>query len=79
MFSCIFNFICLLQDKATQQMHQVRFDDPISLRLKYEVAEMFNLRGVGTWNIDCLDFSDASYAKEQTSLMFKAFPNYPRS
>ncbi|KAK7486439.1 hypothetical protein BaRGS_00022363 [Batillaria attramentaria] len=66
------------KDKSTGQMHQVRYDDPMSLGLKYKMAVELGLRGVGTWNIDCLDYSDASYAVQQRQLMFDAFPSYPR-
>ncbi|KAL8579254.1 hypothetical protein ACOMHN_010838 [Nucella lapillus] len=72
--SPFFNF----RDPVTEQMHQVRYDDPTSLGLKYGLAEGLGLRGVGTWNIDCLDFSHAPYAREQTRLMFDALPTYPR-
>ena len=59
-------------------MHQVRYDDPHSLSLKYAAAETLGLRGVGVWNIDSLDFSDAPYAVQQTKEMFDALPNYPK-
>ena len=72
------SLIFLQQDATTGQMHQVRYDDPESLGLKYSAAEMLGLRGVGTWNIDCLDFSSAPYAEEQTKKMFGAFPSYPK-
>eukprot|EP00916_Digyalum_oweni_P017764 GHVL01029333.1.p1 GENE.GHVL01029333.1~~GHVL01029333.1.p1 ORF type:complete len:374 (-),score=18.52 GHVL01029333.1:66-1187(-) len=66
------------KDTTTGQMNQVRYDDPESLKVKYSAAQSLGLRGVGTWNIDCLDYSDAPYAAEQTQKMFDAFPTYPR-
>lgn len=68
-----FNF----KDPKTGMMHQVRYDDPESLAIKYQMAMLVDLRGVGSWNIDCLDFSDAPYAVQQTKLMFEALPSYP--
>lgn len=64
------------KDKVSGQMHQVRYDDPTSLKLKYQMAVHLGLRGVGTWNIDSLDYSDAPYAAQQRKLMFDAFPSY---
>ncbi|KAF6266769.1 glycoside hydrolase superfamily [Scenedesmus sp. NREL 46B-D3] len=42
------------QDGAT---HQVWYDDPTSLALKYQVAAIHGLKGIGFWNLDCLDYS----------------------
>lgn len=69
-----FNF----KDPSTGEMHQVRYDDPSSLGLKYSFAVKLDLRGVGTWNIDCLDYSDTPAAASLRKGMFDAFPVYPR-
>ncbi|XP_076451151.1 di-N-acetylchitobiase-like [Babylonia areolata] len=71
--SPFFNF----EDPATGQMHQVRYDDPVSLRIKYSLAMSLDLRGVGTWNIDCLDFSSTPFAQRHRQEMFDALPHYP--
>lgn len=66
------------KDTSTGDMHQVRYDDPQSLGLKTKLAVHLGLRGMGTWNIDSLDYSNAPYAAYQRQLMFDAFPSYPR-
>ncbi len=52
---------------------QVWFDDPHSLRLKYQVAVDNGLRGVGFWNLDCLDYhSENPLVMQQTGSMWDA-------
>ena len=42
---------------ADGQMHQVWFDNPHSLRVKYQFAKDQKLRGIGFWNLDLLDYN----------------------
>ena len=56
-----------------QHTHQVWYDDPESLMRKYAVAAEMHLRGVGMWNVDCLDYKSTNPAvKEQTRAMWDA-------
>ncbi|KAL4858571.1 Di-N-acetylchitobiase [Chlorella vulgaris] len=43
-------------DAADSYSHQIWFDDPASIRLKCQLATELGLRGVGVWNLDCLDY-----------------------
>lgn len=45
-----FNYL----SKEDGKTHQVWYDDPDSLKAKYEVAAAAGLAGVGFWNLDCL-------------------------
>ena len=38
--------------------YQLWYDDPLSLGFKFDLARSLNLRGIGFWNIDLLDYSD---------------------
>ena len=42
--------------------HQVWFDSPASLRLKYGLARAAGLRGVGSWRSDFVDYGSAEAA-----------------
>ncbi|XP_074660878.1 di-N-acetylchitobiase-like [Tubulanus polymorphus] len=65
-----FNF----KDGKTGKIHQMRYDDVESLRIKYELALMNKLLGVGMWNADCLDYSDTKTARAQRRQMWGAIP-----
>lgn len=53
--------------------HQIWYDDPESLVLKYNISHYFGLRGVGMWNADAVDFqTDPEGAKK----MWDALPAY---
>jgi hypothetical protein len=52
---------------------QVWYDDPASLALKYQVAADYGLKGIGFWNLDCLDYSSADkLVQQQTREMWAA-------
>jgi len=53
-------------------IHQVQFDDPHSLSLKYKLAQVMGLRGVGVWNIDSLDYTDTAMGEDIRRKMFGA-------
>ena len=55
--------------------HQVWYDDPRSLTLKYKFAANQELNGVAIWNADLLDYSDLTRAQEDTKDMWDALEN----
>ena len=56
-------------------MHQVWYDDPQSLRLKYKFADHMNMRGVGMWEADSLDYTDTPEGKQERADMWGALPD----
>ena len=52
--------------------HQVWYDNPYSLKQKYEIAAKIGLNGVAIWNSDLLDYSDLARSKKQTKDMWDA-------
>ena len=60
-------------------LHQVWMDDQETLALKYDLANSFNLRGVGMWNADALNYSvnASSEVQEDTREMWKAMRRFP--
>lgn len=53
--------------------HQVWFDNPQSLTIKYSYAAEANLRGIAFWNTDTLDYkSNTTSAVEQVTMMWNA-------
>jgi di-N-acetylchitobiase len=51
----------------------VWYDDPASLALKYQVAADHGLKGIGFWNLDCLDYSSKDkLVQQQTRDMWDA-------
>jgi di-N-acetylchitobiase len=59
----------------TNQTYQIQFDDPMSLKMKYDLAAKMGLRGVGMWNIDSLDYSDSDSGRQVRDAMFGALPS----
>lgn len=59
-------------DPLTAKSYQVQYDNPQSLSLKYKLASKKNLRGVGMWNIDSLDYTDSAQGEHLRSQMFDA-------
>jgi Di-N-acetylchitobiase len=45
--------------------HQVWMDDPETLLAKYDLANSFQLRGIGMWHADSLDYSANASAEVQ--------------
>lgn len=56
------------------QRYQVNYDDPVSLRLKWQSALKMGFRGAGIWNIDMLDYSSNSKASADRKDMWDAIP-----
>lgn len=52
--------------------HQVWFDNPDSLKMKYDFAAKENLTGIAIWNADLLDYSDIPRAMLETKKMWDA-------
>lgn len=44
--------------------HDVRYDDPQSLTCKYQLISTYNLRGVGMWHPDSLDYKNTTMVKD---------------
>ena len=61
---------------ADGRPHQVWYDDPTSLRIKYEWAVSRDLRGVGMWEADDLDYADTPAAHTQRGQVWGALPRY---
>ncbi|KAI6658132.1 Di-N-acetylchitobiase-like [Oopsacas minuta] len=53
---------------STQQMW---YDDPLSLGFKYELARSLELRGIGFWNIDLMDYSNTLLNKLMRNEMWE--------
>lgn len=57
-------------------VHQVWYDDPSSLSIKYRYAlEYGKLKGIAIWNADLLDYSKLTRGVSQTHLMWKTLRN----
>jgi len=52
--------------------HQVWYDDPESLQLKYIYAKQHAVRGLAFWNVDSLDYSDSPFSMKLTAEMWEA-------
>ncbi|BFZ25412.1 hypothetical protein BsWGS_28451 [Bradybaena similaris] len=63
------------ENTINNQSYQIQFDDPESLKIKYELASRMGLQGVGMWNIDALDYSDSAVGKNIREKMFSALPS----
>lgn len=68
---------CLFQNVTDGVTHQVWYDDPKSLSVKFMYAIDQNLRGVGVWNTEAVNYTsqlpdDILAVRE----MWDAFPEY---
>ncbi|CAI5685290.1 di-N-acetylchitobiase [Oreochromis niloticus] len=54
------------------QIHQVWYDDPQSICPKADSVMSKDLRGIGMWNANILDYSDDPDARQQTTMMWNA-------
>ncbi|XP_065175391.1 di-N-acetylchitobiase-like [Sycon ciliatum] len=57
-------------DQATGQRHQVWYDDPISLAIKYELVQKMRLRGLAFWGTDFLDYTGTEEARAEAVVMW---------
>lgn len=53
-------------------VHQVWYDDPESLVLKYQLAKKIGMKGLAFWNVDCLEYNGSQSSKILTDAMWKA-------
>ena len=68
------------QDPSSGILHQIWYDDPQSLAMKYEKALDLKLRGVGMWNAECVDYLSTEHDEiVAVKQMWDAFPNYKKS
>lgn len=66
-------------DATTGAVHQVWFDNPRSLSAKFALAASMGLRGVGTWELDALDYTSSDpIIRNQTAAMWDAFGVFSR-
>ncbi|XP_069795478.1 di-N-acetylchitobiase-like [Narcine bancroftii] len=52
--------------------HEVWYDDPQSIFMKTLISKKFNLRGVGVWNANLLDYSKGASTEKPTEEMWNA-------
>lgn len=57
------------QDVGTNTTHQVWFDDPFSIQYKFKMATAMQLRGVGMWTANFLDYGNATMVQSMWGLM----------
>lgn len=67
---------CFSKDSSSGNTHQMWYDDPESLGLKYQYAVDNDLRGVGMWTANFLDYTDTPEGEKQRSEMWGALPVY---
>ncbi len=52
------------------------FDNVASLTIKYQYAVQADLRGVGMWTADSVDYAHTVHAQKQRQEMWTALPDY---
>lgn len=67
------------KDPSSHQQYQIWYDDPASLTLKYNSAVTLDLRGVGVWNTESLDY-DSSNPDQVKAVhdMWAALPDWKK-
>ncbi|CAG2235869.1 CTBS [Mytilus edulis] len=63
--------------KVYNSTYQVQFDNPASLKIKFQTIQNLGVRGFGMWNADAVNYMDNSTVgiKERTE-MWGAFPSF---
>jgi spore germination protein YaaH len=75
-FEVKYVIIFIIIDDATKQMHQVWYDDSLSLKIKTGIAKSAMMRGVGMWTGDFVAYqSDPRSAAEFWAAMQNFFEN----
>ncbi|GFO06697.1 Di-n-acetylchitobiase [Plakobranchus ocellatus] len=64
----------MYMNQTTNVTYQIQYDNPQSLKMKYNYATSQNLRGIGIFHIDMLDYSDTSEGIEMRKQMFGLLP-----
>ncbi|XP_050410641.1 di-N-acetylchitobiase [Patella vulgata] len=62
--------------EADNTTYQIWFDDAQSLKLKYDMAVQFGLRGVSMWTADSIDYNNTVSALEQRREIWRTIPSY---
>uniref|UniRef100_A0A0B7A6N8 GH18 domain-containing protein n=2 Tax=Arion vulgaris TaxID=1028688 RepID=A0A0B7A6N8_9EUPU len=62
------------QNSTTSKIYQIQYDDPLSLTMKYKLAADMDIRGVGIWTVDYLDYSDSPAGQQMRQSMFDPLP-----
>ena len=75
LYKVIVSMFLMLQHKGSASVYQVWYDDVKSLRIKYKLAERMNLRGVGMWYGDALDYKDTQEGRQERADMWGALPD----
>ena len=60
-------------------MHQLWYENPKTLKHKYDFATSNNLRGVGMWNADSVTFGGSPQVRKAAEQMWEALPDYKHS
>lgn len=55
-------------DRNGTKQYQLWWDDASTLPAKYAIAARYGLRGVGFWNVDCLECEDAACRREAATM-----------
>ncbi|XP_022110867.1 di-N-acetylchitobiase-like isoform X2 [Acanthaster planci] len=63
-------------DKGTGKPHQVWYDDPETLVVRYLYAKNADLRGVSMWQAECLDYGPDPETKRLTKAMWDAIDKF---
>lgn len=61
-------------NKVTNQTHLIWYDTSYSYNMKYQTVQMLNLRGIGIWNLNHLNYSRPQDVKELWSTIPKYDP-----
>ncbi|XP_071955561.1 di-N-acetylchitobiase-like [Antedon mediterranea] len=62
------------KNTETGRTHQMWYDDPESLSYRYKYAKSADLRGIGVWHGDCLDYDGKG--KQQAREMWEAITSF---
>ncbi|XP_038059836.1 di-N-acetylchitobiase-like [Patiria miniata] len=63
-------------DKTTGKPHQVWYDDPETLTVRYLYAKHADLRGVAMWHAECLDYGPDPATQKLTKAMWDAIDEF---
>ncbi|XP_046585500.1 di-N-acetylchitobiase-like [Haliotis rubra] len=62
------------KEPTTNELYQIWYDDPESLLYKYALAARTNLRGVGVWHDDCVDYDKSTMFNFVRQWMWHVLP-----
>ncbi|GFR64363.1 Di-N-acetylchitobiase [Elysia marginata] len=64
----------MYRNETTKTVYQIHYDNVESLKYKYKIVTGMNLRGVGIFHIDMLDYTDTPDGAEMRKSMFDVLP-----